>query len=200
MSTWSGSCLLHKLLLRLHIVDHRDPGFPLLRSPSMTAQCARYISSFVSTSTNQERILRMITAWMPVDHTRLPLVRRAKDVQCLSRSHSFSSRSCSLSRMQRSDQFLLKMTSTPVYLSLSILRRSQSTQKASPYLCLKILLSSVTAFQNPHYRPEVYRCSCAVRPRVDCLASKSWGSVLCPCLSRHSPRIHGSQTNLISLE
>lgn len=111
MSTWSGSCLLHKLLLRLQIVDHRDPGFPLLRSPSMTAQCARYISSFVSTSTNQNRILRMITAWMPVDHSRLPLVCRAKDVQCLSRSHFSSSHSCSLSRMQRSDQFLLKMTS-----------------------------------------------------------------------------------------
>ena len=50
-------------------------------------------------------------------------------IQCLSRSHSSSSHSCSLSRMQRSDQFLLKMTSNPVYLSLSTLRRSQSTQK-----------------------------------------------------------------------
>lgn len=26
MGTWSGSCLLHELKLRLHIVDHRDRG------------------------------------------------------------------------------------------------------------------------------------------------------------------------------
>lgn len=137
---------------------------------------------------------------MPIDHSRLPLVCRAKTfntyrdptflalIRAPSREYSDQINSC-----QRWLQILCNC-----HWVFCAVRRAP--KKVSSYLCLKILLSSVTAFRNPYYRPEVCRCSCAVRSRLDYLASKSWRSVLCPCLSRHSPRIHSSQTRLISLK
>lgn len=129
-STWSGNCLLNELILRRQIVDHRDSGFALMISSSITTQCNRYISFFISTSINQNRILRMINARIPVDHSRITLMCRAKNFQYLSRFHSSSSYLCFLFRIQRSNQFSLKIISNPVYLLLNILRHSQSSEKS----------------------------------------------------------------------
>ena len=140
---------------------------PLLASPSVAAPRDSRISSFNLTSTNQNRILRTVTAQMPVDHSRLLLVCRAQDslteIPLFQLSFVSPLFDAAARPIPVEDHF-----KSWIIVARFLCAVCRITDDGSPHFWLKILLSIVVALQSSSNRSDVCNSCCAARPRTDC--------------------------------